>query len=151
MKEKKKYTLNIFDVLDRADRGEVDWYSGLNAEERKEFKPWLIQRWVSSQKLQLANEVTNPSIGSIPHELAWRLFCAIGIPGTRNYRFPPTARAAQKDPILELISKSYGVSKKVAKTYLPIFSSEDIMTLAEEQNWEKKEIKALKNRLEKDA
>jgi len=151
MTTKKKYTLNIFEVLDRADRGEIDWYRGLNEEERKEFKPWLVQRWISSKKLQLINEITNPSIGSLPPDLAWRLFCAIGIPGTRNYKFPPTSRAVQKDPILELISKSYGVSKKVAKTYLPILSSQDILELAEEQGWEKKEIKALKARLEKNA
>ena len=151
MANKKKYTLNIFDLLDRADRGEMAWYDFLLEDEKKEFKPWLIQRWISSKKLQLVNEITNPCIGSIPHDLAWRLFCSIGIPGTRNYKFPPTARAVQRDPVLELVAKSYGVSKKVAKTYLPILSVEDILELAEEDGWEKKEMKALAARLQKDA
>jgi hypothetical protein len=150
-KTKKAYKLNIFEVLDRADRGEFAWFDFLPEDDKKEVKAWLIQRWLSSKKLQLVNEITNPFIGSVPTDLTWRLFCAIGIPGTKGYKFPPTSGSTQKDLALQIISERYGVSQKVAKEYRPIFNAEDLVAMAESMGWDDKEIKALQTKLEKDA
>ena len=149
MKQKKKYTLNIFDLLSRADRGEEAFYEFLTPEEKKQFSPWLIQRWISSKKLGLVNEITNPLIGSLPHDLCWRLFCAIGVPGTGRYKFPTTGGSSslKSDIILKLVSEHFGVSRRVAKTYLPLLSTEDLLQIADEEGLEKPEIKKIKAKL----
>jgi hypothetical protein len=149
MTGKKKYTLNVFNLLSRTDKGEGDFYDTLTEEQRKEFQPWLIQRWLSSRKLQLVNEITNPLVGSLPHELCWRLFCAIGIPRTGRYKFPTTGGSSslKSDILLKLISEHFKVSRKVAKTYLPLLSKEDLLKIADEEGLEKDEIKKIKAKL----
>ncbi len=145
----KEYTLNIFDLLSRADRGEEAFYNFMLEDERKQFSPWLVQRWISSRKLQLVNEITNPLIGSLPHELCWKLFCAIGIPGTGRYKFPSTggSSSSKSDIVLGLVAQHFNVSRRIAKTYLPILSKEQILEIADEEGLEKADLKKIKAKL----
>lgn len=148
-KTKTKYKINIFDLLRRADAGEIDYYDSLTEEEKKGFQPWLVQRWISSKKLQLTNEITNPLIGNIPPELSWRLFCAIGVSGTKGYKFPITGRAStlKSDILLGLIAQHYRISRKLAKEYLPLLSKDDIINIAEAEGLDNGEIKKIRERL----
>ena len=45
-----KFKLDIFDVLNRIDRGEHHLYSTLSDDERKSFAPLVVTRWMSGTK-----------------------------------------------------------------------------------------------------
>ena len=142
--------LNIFDVLKQADKHNFDFYDNLTTDQQKEFSPWLVQRWISSKKLELVNEITNPLIGSIPKGMAWRLFCAIGVPSVTKYSFiaPPKKLSSSKsDKILTIIADHYKISNRVAATYLPLLGNDDIIEMAELQGIEDKEINDIKKLL----
>jgi hypothetical protein len=146
---KKSYRNNIFDLLARLDRGEEDFWHLMSDEEQKDFQPWLIQRWLSSQKLELVNEITNPLIGNMDKEMVWKLFCAIGIPGTRKYKFPKAPRSSsyKNDPIIGILAAEYRCSRRTAKEYRVLHTDEEIIEMAEGQGMDKDEVKKIKKRL----
>lgn len=145
MAEKK---LNVFDVLKRADKQDFGWYESLSDDQKKEFSPWLIQRWIASRKLELVNEITNPLVGNISKELAWKLFCAIGMSGIGKYAWtapPKKITSGSHNKITELVAKHYGVSKRVAgKYYIPDLSHDDVLEIAELHAKDDKDIKEIK-------
>ena len=146
---KKSYQNNIFDLLARLDRGEESFWQKMSEEEQKDFQPWLIQRWLSSRKLELVNEITNPLIGNMDKELAWKLFCAIGIPGIKGYKFPkaPKSSSYKNDPIVRILATEYGCSRRVAKEYWILHTDEEIIEMAECQGMDGDEMKKIKKKL----
>jgi len=146
-----KYKLDIFEVLRKADLQDYEWFDNLSDDEKKEFKPWLVQRWLSSKKLNLVNEITNPMIGNLPPEMCWRLFCAIGIKGTSGYKFPVAGKNSSKQSniLLDLVTSHYQVSTKVALGYIPLLTKENFMELATLEGIDDPEIKKLKVYLKK--
>lgn len=146
-----KRTLNIFEVLKQADNGNYGWYDTLTEEQRKEFNPWLTQRWISSVKLNLVNEITNPLIKNIPDELAWRLFCAIGVKGAGGYKFPGASRGSRlkTDVLIGMVASHYEVSRRVAATYMDLLTKEDLLVIAEEECLEKADLTKIKARIRK--
>lgn len=146
----KERALDIFALLNQSDKQNFEFFNTLTEQGKKEFSVWVIQRWLANRKLELVNEITNPLINSVPKELAWRLFCAIGTPGVGRYKWdapPKKISGAKKEIILTLIAQHFCVSSRVAKTYLPLLSDEQILEIADFQGLEKKEITQIKKAL----
>lgn len=146
-KKPKEQTLNIFEVLGATDKQDYEFFNKLNEKEQKSVDVWVIQRWLSSKKLNLINEITNPLISNVPKSIAWRLFCAIGLGKSVRYKFfkPPKKKSgADKMPALIVIADFYDCSTKVAKTYLPLLSPDSIVEMAMKMGYEDNEIKDIK-------
>ena len=147
---KKERALNIQTVLKQADKRNFDYYSTLTEQGKKEFSPWVIQRWIANQKLEFVEEITNPLISQVPPEMAWRLFCAIGMPGTRRYGWdapPKKLSGGKSEAVVKLVAKHYRVSTRVAKTYLPNLTTDQILEMADREGFDKKQIAAIKKAL----
>jgi len=149
---KKTKELDIITVLKQADKQNYDYYNSLSDQAKKEFSPWMIQRWIGNKKLEMVNELTNPLINALPHSMVWRLFCAIGLPGSRRYMWnvPPKKISGSKSAIVVLlVAKHYNISTRVAKTYLPLLTNDDILEIASLENVEKKQLSDLKRSLKR--
>lgn len=141
---------DIHSLLAQSDKQNYTHYRDLTESQKKEFSPWVIQRWLANKKLEFVDIVTNPLIHVIPPELAWRLFCVIGIPGSRRYGWntpPKKLSSAKGGKVLKLIASHYSCSTRVAKTYIPLLSDEQILEIADIEGLEKKELTDLKRAL----
>lgn len=142
--------LDIFTTLKQSDKQNYGYYDELSDRAKKEFSPWLIQRWLASQKLELVNELTNPLISQVPPDLAWKLLCAIGMPTKRRYKWmtPPKQLSGGKSELMiQLIAEYYSVSTRVAKDYARLLTSDQIIDIALAANIEKKQLTSLKKSL----
>ena len=84
----KEYKINIFELLEKADLNNKNYYNNLTDEEKKQFSPFQIMRWfsgidghLSEYYLTSVNEllnVDNQLLAKHP-ELFWKLMSAIGI------------------------------------------------------------------------
>jgi len=146
IKIKKEKELDIFNMLKQSDMQNFDYFNTLSEGAQKEFEPWVFQRWLASRKLQFIDQFTNPVMKVVPKSIAWRLFCAIGLEKTVQYKFdaPPKKTKKESNLIVELIAKHYNVSKKVARTYTPLLTNDQIIEMAYYEDYDDSEIAEIK-------
>ena len=144
--------LDIFRVLAAADNKDTTFYDKLTVEEEKAFVPLVVARWMSgtssAKQVYFLNELVNPFVFSLSNhkQLLWDLLtiCNVGkkqryvwnaLPGKKNTSKPTAAR---------VVKEYYGYSMSEAVNALPMFTREDLITLAEELGWQSEDIAKIK-------
>lgn len=135
--------LDIFRVLKALDTKDVNFYANLSEEERKEFQPFLVTRWMSgissARQVVFINELVNPYL-FVTHiqrdhkDLLWRLMTLVTTGKSQRYfwnKLP--GRASTSKPVsTKLLADKYNYSLREASDALECLSGNDILDLAEE-------------------
>jgi hypothetical protein len=108
---KPKYKLDLFRLLEAADRRDAGFFARLSEEERKEFatNAYMIMRWLSAVVpdgstselyLLLSNELVNRNVWQLRDhpELLWLLMSRVGIGRKQRHKWigAPKRRRADK-------------------------------------------------------
>jgi hypothetical protein len=151
--EPKKYKLDIFTTLQQINLKRVFFYNDLTDEERKGFQPLVTMRWMSGTKssfqIILLNELVNPFVFSLSNhkELLYKLMTICATKPQHYSWLKMQDKQHKYKQSLSLISKQYGYSSTQAKEVFPLFSTEDILDMAETQGLQKEELVKLKAEL----
>lgn len=151
----KERALDIFFLLEQIDRKNYDIWNNLTDEQKKEFSPLVVTRWMAgtTDPLQLIflNELVNPIIYNLPNhkDLILKLLtvCSSGKPKRYSWINYKISKAKKQSMILDLISKQYNFSMKEAEEVRSLFNDEEILELAYLQGLQKEEISLLKKEL----
>lgn len=148
--------LNLFDVLKRIDNKQVDFYGNLTDDERKEFHPLVIQRWMSGcndpYQINALNEFVNPYVfdfGKDHKELLAKMLVACSSGQPKRYKYiKANTRTGYKYPtIVDVICRYYQTTHRHAKTYVTLLRDDAILGFADELGVQKDELKKLKKEL----
>lgn len=144
--------LDIFDSLARADKSEYGYYSTLDEKMKKQYSPWLFNRWMSATKsnqeyhIIFTNELCNVEMGCLTKhpELQWMLMCAAGSGKTQRHEWVKPASKAKKDKKYEFLKKVYPELKyDEIETLCLLKSDEEIASIALSMGFQDDEIKEL--------
>ena len=152
-----QYKTDIFEVLGNLNKKNHQYYTGLTEEEQKSIAPVVLMRWLSGTsnpvQVLLLNELVNPYVFSLQKhkQLLFDLMCTC-TPG-KFYKYTwlkaNTGRQKNKPQAVEILCRQYDYSTVHATEVLPLFSDEEIISLAEGLGYQKEEITKLKAELKK--
>lgn len=147
---------DLFDTLRKINSKDGNHYSSLSDAAKKEYSPFMIQRWLTGttdkRQILMLNTFVNPFVFEFQKhdaELLHRLFSAVSSGQNYRYSFPKQVKsgAGKSKMTIDIIAKEFNCCKRHAKEYMAIMSSEDIIAMAEDQGYQKKELTALKREL----
>lgn len=146
--------LDLFKILDAISRKNVDYYNTLTDEEKKEFQPFVIMRWLTGtytkQQLFLLNALVNPVVFDFQHhkQLLYNLLVCSTTGKTQRYVWnkPPSSNKKNKLAI-NVLCDYYQFGPREARDALPLLSHEKVIEYAEDLGWQKDEITKLKKEL----
>jgi hypothetical protein len=150
----KERKLDIFqEVLPGIDRRNMEFFGKLSDEQKKEFSPWLVQRWAASVEgsagvqeyfIQAVNERSNINMKELKDhpELQWMLLASCGIKKAYRRSWIGAAKGVKKDKITEFISELYPSAGEQEIELMRIINDEsELKQIAEQMNLKKSEIK----------
>lgn len=150
----KERNLDIFWLLGELDRKNYDLWNKLTEEQRKEFSPVLVLRWMLGSRdpvqLLLLNEVVNTVVFSLPHhkELLLKLLTVTTSGSSQRYQWLNLKTAGGKNKrSVQLIAEHYGLSLRDAAESFKLFSADEVLELAAMHGLQKDEIKELQKEL----
>lgn len=151
----KKQKLNIFDILQQIDRGDLHIWENLTEEQRKEFSPFMTMRWMSCtddvRQIFFLNELINPIVFNMHKhpQLMLKLLTACSSKIQQRYKWikAPVAVGGVKSRPLQVVKEYYGYPSRQAKDVMTLFSKDDILTMATELGYQKEDMKLLKTEL----
>jgi hypothetical protein len=136
---KKERKLDIKDVLKAVDTRNYDFYDSLDEEQKKEFSPYPLMRYISNSNgdfetqawfVERTNELVNKHhwvLGSKHKALLWKLSAGVGVGEVTFHQYLPALK-------VELVK----IEKLIAKLN-PLMKTEDIKLLASMMTDEDKE------------
>lgn len=150
----KERKLDIFqEVLPGIDRRNMDFWNGITDEQKKEFSPWLIQRWAASAEgspgvqeyfIQAVNERSNINMKELKDhpELQWKLLASCGIKKTYRRSWIGAAKGIKKDRVTEFIAELYPSAGEQEIELMRVINDEsELKQIAEQMNLKRSEIK----------
>jgi hypothetical protein len=150
----KERKLDIFrEVLPAIDRRDMTFWSRMTDEQKKEFGPWLIQRWTASAEgspgvqeyfVQAANERVNINMKELKDhpELQWMLLASCGIKKAYRRSWIGAAKGVKKDRVSEFIAELYPSAGEQEIELMRIINDEqELKQIAEQMNLKRSEIK----------
>lgn len=151
----KERKLDLFrEVLPAISQRNLGFYEGLSEEQKKEFSPWLVQRWCTgiennpdwqAYSIQAVNERTNINMGALTKEhkeLLWMLLASTGVRKTFRHVFPGSPKGAVKDQIRHFIEQIYPLAGEQEIDVLRAIHGEDeLKEVAEKMNIKRSDIK----------
>jgi len=151
----KERALDIFMLLEQIDRKNYAIWGSLTDEQRKEFSPLVTMRWMAGctvpVQLILLNEIVNLSVFSLPdhRELLLKLLTVCSSGKSKRYQWInyKAAGGRRSKRAVDLISEHYKMTEREADDARRLFSDEEIMQLAEDQGWQKDELRDLQKEL----
>lgn len=150
----KDRTLDIFALLGALDVKDYDAWDKLTDEQRKEFSPYMVLRWLAGtrdeRQLVFLNELANPLVfpfGTQHKELLLRLFAVCTDGQRKRYAWRNFKSSKKASRALQVVKERYGYGDREAKDALKLLSSTDVLELAERLGWQKDEVVALKKEL----
>jgi hypothetical protein len=146
--------LDIFQVLEKIDLKQRDYFSGLTEKEAKSFAPIVVTRWLSGtynkSQVIIINEIVNPYIFSLHHHklLLWYLM-TIGTSGKKQrYSWNKTKSNKALDTACILCIKDYfNYSSKDAEQVYKTIDKKHIIDMAEELGYQDGELNRIKKEL----
>jgi hypothetical protein len=142
--------LDIFESLKMADTNAYTYYDSLDDEHKKQFSPWLFNRWMSGAKsnteyhLIFTNELCNVEMNTISKhpELQWMLLCAVGMGKKQHHEWIKPSSGKKKNKKIEFIKKIYPNMKyDEIDTFCMLNSDEDIANIALSMGFQENELK----------
>lgn len=147
--------LDIFRVLGAADKKQADFYAKLTPEERKEFQPFLVARWMSGTsapvQLCLLNEFVNPYAFSLTNhkQLLWQLLtiCSTGKSQRYVWNKLPAKRETGRPNAIKCVKEYFGYSTRDALDAMEILTRSQILDFAEQLGWQTEEIAKIRREI----
>ena len=147
MSEKK----DIFEVLNKLDEGDIEYFKNLSEKELKQLPPYVLMRWLSgtrnSKQVILVNELVNSTVFNL-HEhnkLLWKLLMASSDGQQKKYKW---MKKGKKNPkfsnTLDIIKEYYNCSRERANEYLNLLDCESVVDMAESLGEQDDIIKKIK-------
>lgn len=144
--------LDIFRVLKEADLKHTDFYASLTEEERKNFLPFLVTRWLSGtpnrRQIIFLNELVNPfTFSLVGHkELLWKLMtvCTSGKPQRYFWNKLPSKANSSKPISVQVVAEYFQLPTKDAQEAIACLSGNDVLDMAEELGRQPEEIAKLR-------
>ena len=141
------------DMLSQIDRGNLDYYSTFDADQKKEFSPWMTMRWASTVKgdfsehyLLMVNGIVNHEFSVLNKhpELQWKLIAVCGIGANQFHQWVKPPKKKGKNKIQEFLSKAYPHAKSDELALLEkVNTKQELIYLAQDMGYSDKEIKDL--------
>jgi hypothetical protein len=156
MAEKKEKALDLFWALGQLDRKNHNLWNELNEEQRKEFSPYMMTRWLGGcadpeQIVKLGTMATACVFELGAHkELMLGVLCACTDGISKRYKWVPYKGESKKaSKALQLVATHYKQPLRHAVDTLKLLTTDDLLELAEAHGWQKEEIKELQKELSK--
>lgn len=151
----KERALDVFQLLARIDQKDYDLWDSLSDDQKKEFSPLVVMRWMAgtTEPVQIIflNEIVNISVFQLGEhkELLLKLLtvCSNGKPKRYSWINYKVAGGKKSKRATELIATHYNMSLKEANDSRRLFSPEEILELAEIHGLQKEEIAELKKEI----
>lgn len=149
--------LDLFAFLGQLNKRDLQAYSKLSDDAKKQAHPLVIMRWLSgtsdpAQIIRL-NEFANKYVFALvsEKELLFKLLAAActGRVSRNNWLKGPGTHSTRL--ALEAIKAKYQCSDREAKEYLPLLNAADLVLCAEDAGWDKDQIKKLETELGKES
>ena len=155
----KERALDVFQLLSRIDAKDYEIWETLTEEQRKEFSPLVVMRWMAGMydpvQLIFLNEIVNPSVfalGEANKDFLLKLLtvCSNGRPKRYAWVKYNVASKRKSRRALDLVAAHYRLSLREAEDSLPLFSTAELLELAEIHGLQKDEVTELKKELTKE-
>lgn len=130
--------LDLFGLLDKIDGNDLEAYLDLTDEERKEFAPVVVMRWLSSsmdtKQLTYLNEYVNRHVfHHYRHpDLMFKVMVACTPPKKHYYKWLPRKKKDKLTKKVDVVTRYLECSRRDAKEYLTSMTQEDVLTMAQE-------------------
>lgn len=147
-KQAKPRLLDIGEVLPNLDIRNKKYYENLTDEQKKEFSPWLIQRYLSSAEsssneiiehyLVMTNEIVNINFSQIKdHDMLWKLMSMVGYGkslGKYGHPFiPPPKKGVYENAFKQWLSEeNFHLNKQELDILFNSFTKETAKDLLEQ-------------------
>lgn len=149
--------LDIFPLLEQIDRKNYQIWDGLTEEQRKELSPLITLRWMAGTtdpvQLIFLNEIVNVTVFPLGDhkELLLKLLtvCSNGRPKRYKWINYKLTASRKKSRAVELIEQHYSLSPSEAEDTRKLFTTEELLELAESEGWQREELNELKKELNK--
>lgn len=150
----KERSLDIFELLPKIDQKDLHIWEKLSDEQRKEFSPLVVLKWLRGTdnltQLEFLNELVNPVIFTLGQEKEFILklmaICTFG--GRKRYSWLSTKSNKKKSTLkIDMIMNYNHISKRESMEVVSLYNEEEILQMAEEIGYQKDEITALKKEL----
>lgn len=154
---KKKPALDIFELLGKVDKRDLDFYSNMTPEQKKAFAPIVAIRWMSSVKasedeneyyLHVTNDRVNKHLWNseiYKHpELVYKTMALCGIGKGMRHEWIAGFKRAKNSKFVEFLKTYYPTASKKELEYLVEINDQDqLIQLVHDAGLQDDEIKAL--------
>lgn len=139
MSTQKERALDIFQVLDRINQNDFEFYATLTDEQKKSFQPYVAMLWMlgTSNKKQIArmNSRVNQyafALGNNHKQLLYMLMASCTDGRSQRYTWTKLAsKGSSKSHSLAVLMECFNYNEKRAKEVLHMFSLDEILELAQ--------------------
>jgi len=141
------------EMLSAMDVGDTKFYSRLDADQKKEFSPWLAMRWASCVKgdfaehyLLMVNGIVNNDFSALNKhpELQWQLIAVCGAGRNQFHQWIKPPKKKAKNKVQAFLALAYPNAKSDELDLLErIHTKQDLKDLAVDMAYTDKEIKEL--------
>lgn len=138
MAKKKQYKIDLFEVLNKINKEDYQYFDKLTEEERKELSPYVLQRWLFGAQeneflhVILTNQYMNPYTFNLQSHklLLYKLACtANGDIDSTRYSFKKPVKNQQFTKEIEGILNYYQCTVDEAFDMYDLLDSEDLQEL----------------------
>lgn len=150
MKEE-KYKLDIFSLFGKIDSGDLKFYEKMSDDERKDYSPLIIMRWLSGcddpRQIVFLNTLVNPMVFPLAKhpELMSKLLVVSSSKHKRRYQWISQKKSTGKTPNkIKMLMEYFGYSEREAKQYVKLVNDTEYEKCANELGWQKEDITKLK-------
>lgn len=151
----KEHKLDLFQTLNKLSVKDQKFFHGLSDEEKKDFLPLILMRWMSGTKdprqIIFLNELANPYVFAL-HKykdiLADLLTISSSGSSQRYTWLKVKSKKGTKTPTAcKVIAEYYGYNQKHAQDALNLLTVEQILAYAEQLGYQSDEIAKIKKEM----
>ncbi len=151
----KQYKLDLFNFLSNMSLKNEKFYSTLSDEEIKEISPLILMRWLSGTndpyQIYMLNELLNPFVFSLGKhkELLVNLMALSTSGRNQKYQFKKakSKKNTKMPKSVDVIKQYFKYNTLDAIESIPLISTENILSFAEQLGRQKTEITTIKKEL----
>ena len=149
----KKPQIPLREMLAALDRNDLEFYSRLNADERKAWSAWMTMRYASSATggdayhyLLMVNSLVNADFNTIRQhpQLQWMLLAVCGKGSNAYHPWIAPGKKKKKDKVVDILRQAHPDYKTAdLKLLADLTTNEDLRIIGEQLGLDDKELKEL--------
>lgn len=145
------HKLDIFQVLDKLNRKDREYFTSLSEDDQKQIQPFVLMRWLTGGKdvgVVMVNEVINPYAFDLTKhkQLLWYLLtvCTEGKAARVRWIKGPSKKSTGMTNSVKVVMEATGYSMSHAVDAAHVLHPADIIEMAEGLGWSSDEIAKVK-------